>query len=125
MGARNRVGIGLSYRPARLHRLAELIPWNRFLGSINVRLKIRALSAGPAVCPASVSTPPPHVTTKPNLCRYTNIHKAKPNMVRKYQGSLENGGKSTFTKSDSYIPVHQTLSSYVTQLLICSKLSHI
>jgi hypothetical protein len=36
MGARNRVGIGLSYRPARLHRLAEFIPWNRFLGSINV-----------------------------------------------------------------------------------------
>jgi hypothetical protein len=28
MGARNRVGIGLSYRPARLHRLAELNPWN-------------------------------------------------------------------------------------------------
>jgi hypothetical protein len=36
MGARNQVGIGLSYRPARLHRLAEFIPWNRFLGSINV-----------------------------------------------------------------------------------------
>jgi hypothetical protein len=36
MGARHRVGIGLSYRPARLHRLAEFIPWNRFLGSINV-----------------------------------------------------------------------------------------
>ena len=30
------LGIGLSYRPARLHRLAEFIPWNRFLGSINV-----------------------------------------------------------------------------------------
>jgi hypothetical protein len=30
VGARNRVGIGLSYRPARLHRLAELIPWNTF-----------------------------------------------------------------------------------------------
>jgi hypothetical protein len=29
MGGRNRVGIGLSYRPARLHSLAELI-W--FLG---------------------------------------------------------------------------------------------
>jgi hypothetical protein len=42
MGARNRVGIGLSYRPTRLHRHAELIPWNRFLGS----LKIRALDAG-------------------------------------------------------------------------------
>jgi hypothetical protein len=34
MGARTRVGIGLSHRPARLHRLAELVPWNRFLGSI-------------------------------------------------------------------------------------------
>ncbi len=31
IGARNRVGIGLSYRSARLHRLAEFIPWNRFL----------------------------------------------------------------------------------------------
>ncbi len=36
MGARNRVGIGLSYRPARLHRLADLIPWNLFLGSLKV-----------------------------------------------------------------------------------------
>ncbi len=27
MGARHRVGIGLSYRPDRLHRLAELIPY--------------------------------------------------------------------------------------------------
>ncbi len=27
MGARNRGGRGLSYRPARLHRLAEFIPW--------------------------------------------------------------------------------------------------
>jgi hypothetical protein len=36
MGARHRGGIGLSYRPARLHRLAELMPWNRFLGSLNV-----------------------------------------------------------------------------------------
>ncbi len=33
MGAKNRVGIGLSYRPERLHRLAESILWNRFLGS--------------------------------------------------------------------------------------------
>jgi hypothetical protein len=36
IGARNRVGIGFSYQPVRLHRLAEFIPWNRFLGSINV-----------------------------------------------------------------------------------------
>ncbi len=36
MGARNRVGIGLLYRPARLNRLAESIPWNRFLDSLKV-----------------------------------------------------------------------------------------
>ncbi len=36
MGANNRVGIGLLYRPARLHRLAELILWNRFLCSLKV-----------------------------------------------------------------------------------------
>ncbi len=29
--------VGLSYRPARLHRLAELIPWNRFLGSLKFK----------------------------------------------------------------------------------------
>jgi hypothetical protein len=36
MGAKNQMGIGLSYRPARLHKLAEFMPWNQFLGSINV-----------------------------------------------------------------------------------------
>jgi hypothetical protein len=36
MGARNRGGIGLSNRPARLRRLAEYIPWNRFRGPIHV-----------------------------------------------------------------------------------------
>ncbi len=36
MGFRNRVGIGLSYRPASLHRLAESTPWNWFLGSFKV-----------------------------------------------------------------------------------------
>jgi hypothetical protein len=36
MGARNRGGKGLLYRPARLHRLAEFIPWNQFRGPINI-----------------------------------------------------------------------------------------
>jgi hypothetical protein len=36
MGARNRVGIGLSYRAARLHSLPELVPWNQLLGSLKV-----------------------------------------------------------------------------------------
>jgi hypothetical protein len=33
MGAKNRIGIGFSYRPARLHRREKSFPWNRFLGS--------------------------------------------------------------------------------------------
>ncbi len=37
MEAMNWVGIRLSYRPARLHRLAESITWNRFLGSLKVK----------------------------------------------------------------------------------------
>jgi hypothetical protein len=36
MGARNRGGIGLSYRSARLPRLVEFIPWNQFQGPINI-----------------------------------------------------------------------------------------
>jgi hypothetical protein len=36
MGARKRVGIGLSNRPARLHMLAKSIPWKRFLYSLKV-----------------------------------------------------------------------------------------
>ncbi len=36
MGAIKRIGIGLSYRPARLLRLAESLPWNQFLGSLKV-----------------------------------------------------------------------------------------
>ncbi len=36
MGARHRGGIGFSYRPARLHRLAEFIPWNQFRGPIHI-----------------------------------------------------------------------------------------
>ncbi len=36
----NRVGIGLSYRPAGLHRLAELIPIPGLLKSSNIRALI-------------------------------------------------------------------------------------
>ncbi len=44
MGARHRVGKGFSYRPDRLHRLAESIPQNWFLDPFFKRLQIRALS---------------------------------------------------------------------------------
>jgi hypothetical protein len=33
----NRVRIELLYRPARLHGLAESIPWSQFLGSLTVK----------------------------------------------------------------------------------------
>jgi hypothetical protein len=36
MGARHRGGIGFSYRPARLHRLVEFIPWHQFRGPIHI-----------------------------------------------------------------------------------------
>ncbi len=36
LGAKNRAGIGLYYRPTRLHRLADLIPWNQLLGSLTL-----------------------------------------------------------------------------------------
>ncbi len=36
IGASNRVGTGLSYRPCQVHRLAESIFWNRFLGFLKV-----------------------------------------------------------------------------------------
>jgi hypothetical protein len=42
IGARNRVGIGLPYRPARL----ELVPWNRLLDYLKVikfRLNLKLL----------------------------------------------------------------------------------
>jgi hypothetical protein len=42
MGARNRGGIGLSYRPARLHRLAEFNSLESVPG-LHKLLKIRAL----------------------------------------------------------------------------------
>jgi hypothetical protein len=38
MGARNRGGIG----SAKLHRLAEFIPWNQFRDPINIYVKVRA-----------------------------------------------------------------------------------
>ncbi len=45
-GARNRIGIGLPYRPAKLNRLAESIHWNRFLGSLKVKNSVSALFSG-------------------------------------------------------------------------------
>jgi hypothetical protein len=32
--------MGLSYRPAGLHSLAEMVPWNRFLGFLKVEKKL-------------------------------------------------------------------------------------
>ncbi len=51
MGARNQVGVGLSFRPNDyIYRLAELIPRSRFLGSLKI-LNIRALYDINSFCP--------------------------------------------------------------------------
>jgi hypothetical protein len=43
IAARNRVRIGLSYRPAaRLHKLSESIPWNLFLGYLKFKNTLSA-----------------------------------------------------------------------------------
>jgi hypothetical protein len=56
MGARNPVGIGLSYRPARLHRMAESIPMNLILGSL-FKNTVSLLSSYPSLRPSqTVST---------------------------------------------------------------------
>ncbi len=55
MGARHWGGIGFSYQPARLHRLTEFIPWNRFLGSINVqKYGLRTRNFRPTLSSATV-----------------------------------------------------------------------
>ncbi len=43
MGARNRVGIGLSYRPARLHSVMDSL---EYIPRLLKSLKIRPLAAG-------------------------------------------------------------------------------
>ena len=47
MGARNRIGIGVIV-PARqaTYRLSELMPWNRFLGSLkSLKIRVQVLSS--------------------------------------------------------------------------------
>jgi hypothetical protein len=47
----------MTYRSARLHRLAESIPWNRFLGFLNVhKYGLRALPADAVVTNGAVLT---------------------------------------------------------------------
>ncbi len=50
----------MSYRPGRLHKLAESIPWNRFLGSLNFHkfgLRRPLLGEGEGTVGPSVSEP--------------------------------------------------------------------
>jgi hypothetical protein len=56
MGARNQVVIKLSYRPARLHIIEELIPQNQFSGY----LKVFKYYCGPVRQTYSYSVPSPH-----------------------------------------------------------------
>ncbi len=67
MGARNWFRIGLSYRPARLHRLAGLIPWNRYLGPLKV-WKFGLWWAGTITYSHSVPNPHTDCLKIPALC---------------------------------------------------------
>jgi hypothetical protein len=58
----------LTYRPARLHWLAESIPWNRFLGSLNV-YNFRALHC----CDFGIGMQSDALTTRLDLIRYKVI----------------------------------------------------
>ncbi len=51
MRSRNRVGIGLSYRPDKLHSPAELVPLNRFLSSLKVQKFGSWLQQPKLICP--------------------------------------------------------------------------
>jgi hypothetical protein len=71
MGARNQIGIGLSYRPARLHRLTELMPWNRSLACLNI-YEFRLWRAG-TTNRVVVPAPAPGWESIPGLLnRFTN-----------------------------------------------------
>jgi hypothetical protein len=58
MGARNRVEIWLSYRPARLHRLAEFIPWDLFVADLLWRPGLDSQPSGPVRNPICRTGPP-------------------------------------------------------------------
>ncbi len=70
-GLRNRVGLGLSYRPVRLYRLAESIPWNPFLDSLKVQ-KFRALNKMKKVLDPFLLVS--EITDDSNLCRLLNLY---------------------------------------------------
>jgi hypothetical protein len=79
MGARNRVGIGLWYRLARLHILAELVPWNRFLGSLkDLKFGLRRSRNCPHQCSdagvMAFPSPPPNIYNTQRYLQVCIIH---------------------------------------------------
>jgi hypothetical protein len=98
LGARNRVGIGLSYRPTRLDSLAEFFSSESILGLLK-SLKIRALDSNPGL----VST-----NSKPNNCSrrlvFTKLVKmavANHGMPKIIGSTLLSIGSVTFVETKS------------------------
>jgi hypothetical protein len=71
MGSRNQVGIGLSYRPAMLHRLADLTPWDS-IPELFESLKIGALNRT-AFSSLSKRTPFPPLNQEDSLEEIADI----------------------------------------------------
>ncbi len=67
MGARNRVGIGLSYRPARLHRLAESISLESIPGLLkSLKIPSQEKFLLPLLLPPPPLPPPPSLHGLPS-----------------------------------------------------------
>jgi hypothetical protein len=95
MGARHRVGIRLLYRPAMLNRLAEFIPWNRFLGSINVKkygLRLHRLAG-------RYDYPMPELTLSPTV---RGLEFSHCTILRRY--GFESTGLLLFGKLNNLLP---------------------
>jgi hypothetical protein len=90
-GYRNRIGIGLSYWFASIHRQAELIPWNQFLGSLKVKKFGLCLLCG--FYPSTSHPPPP--TTCP-ICYSINFLHKLLNKFIKFTGNKKCVSMSSF-----------------------------
>ncbi len=95
MGARNRVGIGLSpHRPNRLHRLSESILWNWFLGSLKVKKYHLRLSLYSLSLINSFSHP--WHTSPPFLCSSADYSKRQSDQFGKFLRRLKFAQASIF-----------------------------
>ncbi len=119
MGARNQVGRGTSYRPARIHMLAGYIDSLESIVGLLKSLKIRALTCGttstdppfhpPPLSPTTpCQTPPPQPITRaehrPRACSI-NLLEYGYNSIEKSAELSDTGISGTSHRHTTYITV--------------------